>query len=210
MAGETSHGLVDIWTIAEPNTYPQLIRFADQYPTTQLAGRGTEDDPYEIATAEDLVAINNYDISAHYALVADIDLSGIVWSTAPILVFNGTFDGRGHTISNLIIEGDSYLGLFGYIMIDGVVTNLIIQDACIIGNKLVGALAGKSRSHITDCHATGNVTGVSYVGGLVGLIELGLIELGGPFEFYSNCSADVVLSGNDHVHNIANTTFYDY
>jgi len=90
-------------------------------------------------------------------------------------------------------------------MSDGVVTNLIIQDACIIGNKLVGALAGKSRSHVADCHMTGNVTGVSYVGSLVGLIEL----RGCYLEYYSNCSADAVLSGNDHVHNIANTTCHD-
>jgi len=205
MAGEKSDGLVDTWTITEPNSYPQLTRFTDQYPVIQLPGSGTEVDPYEIATAEDLAAINYYDISAHYALVADIDLSGIIWSTAPILVFNGTFDGRGHTISNLTIKGDSYLGLFGNIMTDAVVTNLIIQDACIIGNILVGALAGKSSSHITDCHATGSVTGVSYVGGLVGLIDL----YGNHLEFYSNCSADVVLSGNDHVQDIANTTVHD-
>ena len=208
MAGETSDGLADIWTIAEPNSYPQLTRFTDQYPVIQLPGSGTKDDPYKIATAEDLAAINYYDINAHYAFVADIDLSGIIWSTAPVLVFNGTFDGRGHTISNLIIEGDSYLGLFGNIMTDAVVTNLIIQDACIIGNKLVGALAGKSRSHITDCHVTGNITGVSYVGGLAGLIEIRNYR-SSSLEFYSNCSADVVLSGNDHVHNIANTTVHD-
>jgi len=205
LADESSNGLADIWTIVEPNDYPQLTRLTDQYAITQLAGSGTEDDPYQISNAEELAAINNYDISAHYTLVADIDLSGIVWATAPILFFNGIFDGRDHTISNLIIEGDYYLGLFGNIMDNGVVTNLTIQDACIIGYRYVGALAGKSFEHIANCHVTGNITGEYYVGGLVGLIDL----YGHPLEFFSNCSADVVLSGNDHVNNIANTAVND-
>jgi hypothetical protein len=208
MAGEISDGLVDMWTIAEPNSYPQLTRFTDQYTITQLSGSGTEDDPYEIATAGDLAAINYYDIDAHYELVADIDLSGIKWSTAPILVFGGTFDGRGHTISNLTIDGCGYLGLFGRIMSDGVVTDLTVQDALIVGyDDYIGALVGMSLGHIENCHATGSVAGDSYVGGLAGLISL----FGSPdFEgFYPDCTADVVVSGNNCVDNIANTGFYN-
>ena len=207
ITGETSDGLTDIWIIAEPNSYPQLTRFSDQYPVIQLPGSGTEGDPYEIATAEELAAINYYDIDAHYALVGDIDLSGIVWSTAPILLFDGTFDGRGRTISNLTINGGSYLGLFGKIMTDGVVTNLTIQDACIIGDYLIGSLAGLSYGRITDCHATGSVSGESNVGGLVGLVDM----LCGSFleEHISGCTADVVVSGNGNVDNIANTSYYD-
>jgi hypothetical protein len=157
------------------------------------------DDPYEITIAEELVAIIDYDINAHYVLVADIDLSGMVWATAPILFFDGTFDGQNHTISNLSIEGINYVGLFGEIMANGVVRNLTIQDAFIIGNERVGILAGESTGHITNCYVTGNVTGVSYVGGLVGSVYGSTFE-----ESISDCTANVVLSGNDNVHNIAN------
>jgi hypothetical protein len=200
MIGETSNGLADIWTILEPNTYPQLTRLTEQYTVTQLPGSGTADDPYKIATAAELVAINNYDINASYVLVADIDMSGMVWATVPIFSFDGTFDGRGHTISNLNIDGGDYLGLFCMIRNNGVVTNLIIQDAYINGHRYIGALSGMSFGHITNCHVTGSVTGVSYVGGLVGSAFVELI---------SDCTADVVLSGDDHVHNIANAHRFD-
>jgi hypothetical protein len=207
MTSETSNGLVDIWTIAEPNTYPQLTRLTSQYHVTQLPGSGTEDDPYEIATAEDLAAINDYDINAHYALVGDIDLSGITWSTAPILLFGGTFDGRGHTISNLTIDGSSYLGLFGKIMSDGIVTDLTIQNTYIIGYDYIGSLAGCSYGRIKNCHATGSVTGEFLVGGLVGLVNM---LYGTTFEdSVSDCTVDVAVSGNNYVDNIANTHFYD-
>jgi hypothetical protein len=195
MTGETSNGVADIWTITEPNTYPQLTRFTEQYTVTQLPGSGTSDDPYEIVTTVDLMAINDYDINAHYVLVADIDMSGMVWATAPILFFDGTFDGRGHTISNLNIKGSDYLGLFGKILTNGVVTNLTIQDAYIIGNKRVGILAGVSLGHITNCHVTGNVTGVSNVGDLASSAKV---------KFISDCTSDVALSGNEYVYNIAN------
>ena len=207
ITGETSDGLADIWTIAEPNSYPQLTRFSDQYPVIQLPGSGTEDDPYEITTVEDLAAINYYDIDAYYALVADIDLSGIVWSNAPISFFDGTFDGRGHTISNLTIYGGSYLGLFGRILSDGVVTNLTIQDACVIGDYLIGTFAGSSYGYITNCHATGSVSGESGVGGLVGMVNMLYSTF--LFEYISDCTADVVVSGNDYVDDIANISYYD-
>ena len=207
MTEETSNGVADIWTIAEPNTYPQLNRLTDQYSTKQLSGSGTLDDPYEIATVEDLVTINDYDIDAYYILVEDIDMSGMVWGTAPITFFNGTFDGRGHTISNLTIKGDNFLGLFGKIMTNGVVTNLTIQNAYIVGYERVGALAGESfLAHITNCHVTGSVTGTCSVGGLAGVVII-------PFhtaleDYVSDCSTDVALSGNDEVDNIANVDLY--
>jgi hypothetical protein len=165
------------------------------------------DDPYEIASAADLVAINDYDINAHYVLVADIDMSGMDWATAPIFFFNGTLDGQGHTISNLTIEGGSNLGLFSKILTNGIVTNLTIQNVDIIGHRFVGALAGESYGHITNCHVTGSVTGEDFVAGLVGLAKI-------PYwttleEYISGCTSDVVLSGDNYVHNIANAIFYD-
>ena len=51
-------------------------------------------------------------------LDADIDFSGISEQFEPIgndNCFRGTFDGQGHTISNLNVTSNStYVGLFGY------------------------------------------------------------------------------------------------
>jgi hypothetical protein len=229
--GEVSNGVADIWTITEPNTYPQLTRLDEQYPITQLDGSGTPDDPYKIATAEDMMTINFHDnINAHYALFADIDMSGMVWTAAPISFFNGTFDGRGYTISNLTIkaggynvtfggrmnpvytrtlEGSNNIGLFGRILANGVVTNLTIQDADIIGYRYVGALAGQSFGHITNCHVTGNVTGYSVVGGVVGSVRIPRYDYGAYENYISDCTADVKVFGIYNVNNIANVIYYD-
>jgi hypothetical protein len=96
-------------------------------------GSGTADDPYQIATAADLIALgedpNDYD--KHFILTADIDLDPNlpgrkVFDKAVIAPdtdagedyfqgtgFTGVFDGNDHTISHLTITGVSYLGLLG-------------------------------------------------------------------------------------------------
>ena len=74
------------------------------------AGSGTQADPYIITTPAELQAIND-DLSAHYKLGNDIDLSDFDW--VPIafsghndfssIYFSGSLDGDGHKISNLQI-----------------------------------------------------------------------------------------------------------
>ena len=89
-------------------------------------GTGTKDDPYLIATAEQLNAVRlSYLKGVYYKLIADIDLSG--WGNwVPIggtrayggwpsnsgyahygsFCFSGVFDGNGHTISGMTIKID--------------------------------------------------------------------------------------------------------
>lgn len=78
-------------------------------------GSGTKDDPYQIATAEQLDAIHDWPTATYYVLVNDIDLSGIEW-----VPYSGyiNFDGQGHTVSNLTIirtdvSGEVNIGMFG-------------------------------------------------------------------------------------------------
>lgn len=84
-------------------------------------GDGSEENPYQVSTAEQLDAVRN-DLSAHYIQTADIDLSGINWKpigwketeiisdTAEIYYqysvedFNGTFDGDNHKITGINIK----------------------------------------------------------------------------------------------------------
>ncbi len=75
-------------------------------------GAGTPDDPYQIATAEQLLALDAVGPSGAgmcYRLVADIDLAGTEWAHPVIASFAGTLDGNGHVLqANLDMTGRTY------------------------------------------------------------------------------------------------------
>ena len=110
---------------------------------SQPHGTGTEDDPYQIGTAQELAwlayAVNNQMESAGYCavLTADIDLGYCRWPVIGALssngqrAYTGTFDGRGHTVSGLYITslgGRQKLGLFGVAQ-DAVIRNLTVRGS---------------------------------------------------------------------------------
>jgi len=152
-------------------------------------GSGTADDPYQIATVADLIALGNEpnDYDKHFILTADIDLDPNlpgrkVFDKAIIAPdtnavedyfqgtpFSGVFDGNGHTISHLTIKGAGYLGLFGNLEFGAKVKDLGVVDVNIAGSgDYVGALAVDNGGTVTRCYSTGTVTGSSDgVGGLV-------------------------------------------
>ena len=84
--------------------------------------------------------------------------------------FAGVFDGNGHTISHLTIEGYGYLGLFGQLKYGAIVKNLGMLDVNVRGTgDLVGALVGFGRGDVSECHSSGLVSSTGEgVGGLVG------------------------------------------
>lgn len=143
---------------------------------TYSGGSGTEDDPYQIATAEDLVELsqdpNNWD--KNFLLTADIDMTG--QTMTPIgsdedSAFRGEFDGDGHSISNLHMNMPDVnnVGLFGY-AVSARISNLNLADVNVTGHAFVGALVGTYASGkvIRSCSVTGSLTGHSYVGALCG------------------------------------------
>ncbi len=155
-------------------------------------GTGEPNDPYQIATAQDLIDLGNdpcnYDKC--FVLIADIDLSGYTFDRAVIAPdvdadesdyqgteFGGFFDGRGHVIHHLQIEGKSYLGLFGICSSGAVLSHLCLEVVDVNGNGVnVGGLVGENDSGmITTSYSTGSVNGSSYVGGLVGNNDKGTI-----------------------------------
>ena len=106
-------------------------------------GKGEPNNPYQIATADDLIALgedpNDYD--KHFILTADIDLEPslpgrkvfdkavIAPDTGPAsgfqgASFTGAVDSNSHTISHLTITGIDYLGLFGSLESGARVENL--------------------------------------------------------------------------------------
>jgi len=171
-------------------------------------GTGEPNDPYQIATAEQLISIGlDYALlHKHYILIEDIDLDpnlpgGRVFTDALIaqdksdsgywgVVFDGVLDGQGHTIANLHIDvqhGYS-AGLFG--MLEGLVKDLRLTDVVISGSPC-GAIAGMNGGMIIRCSVTGQISGSEDVGGLVGSnsLESSLVE----------CQAQVRVTGDENV-----------
>ena len=152
-------------------------------------GTGEPDDPYQIATVEDLILLgeSSEDYDKHFILTTDIDLDPNlpgrkVFDKAVIapdidpfknyyqgIRFTGIFDGNGLTISNLTIKGTGYLGLFGRLGNRGKISNLGLDTVDVKGTGYyVGGLVGENYGHITTSYSTGIVLGYYKVGGLVG------------------------------------------
>jgi hypothetical protein len=160
-------------------------------------GSGTARDPYQIATAADLIALGETpsDYDKHFLLTADIDLDpnlpgrkvfdkAVIAAGANNMIgwfdgssFTGVFDGNRHKISHLTIKGEEHLGLFGSLGVGGEIKDLGIVDVDITGSdSVVGALVGSNGitwwdvggGMITRCYSTGSVSGKYRVGGLVG------------------------------------------
>ena len=87
-------------------------------------------------------------------LGADIDLENLAWT--PIgngsNGFNGTFDGNGHTIRNLVVHGETSVGLFGYALNGGNVKNLTVKNAYVEGHDYAGVIMGRGYTDIVNCH----------------------------------------------------------
>ena len=100
--------------------------------------------------------------SLNCVLLADITLTED-WSPVCIGGYAGTFDGRGHKISNLKLKAPgSNFGLFFGILENAVVKNLTVEvpntDMRSYGN--VGAVVGNNNGTIENCHSIINA-GVS-------------------------------------------------
>ena len=85
--------------------------------------------------------------------------------------FTGVFDGNGHVISGLTIDGASYyMGLFGRLESGAEVKNLGVVDLRVTGRwGYVGGLVGQNYDGaVINCYTAGRISGGGNVGGLVG------------------------------------------
>jgi hypothetical protein len=165
---EIANGTSDFWQMPEQEGPPVLSRF-NNAEQQQPEGSGTIEDPYLITEVSDLGSIW-YRPFAHYILTNNIDLSDILWSTAPIPWFDGTFDGNGFHIENLHIQGAGLLGLFGKLRSNANVQYLRLLDFNISGTSNdIGGLAGSNYGIIINSGCTGTIdNGYQNIGGLVG------------------------------------------
>ena len=141
---------------------------------------------YKISTEESLrafaAAVKADDGNGTYAhagvtlyLAGDIALTGTwkpVGSTATYVgdFFAGTFDGCGHTISGLNVQGSTAnQGLFAAIN-KATIRNLNVSGTVNCGTKnYVGGIVGKVQDGtIENCSFSGSVTGGGHTGGIAG------------------------------------------
>jgi len=174
-------------TITMPDSYVELVA---NYAYNYSGGAGTVNNPYLIASKSDLLILGSrtIDYGKSFKMTADIDLSGTNFSKAIIAPdilngnswtfdgtrFAGSFDGDGHVVKNLTINGDvgsvtnDCVGLFGSVV--GTIKSLGLVDCSIIGHDLVGGICGSLYVDgiISNCYSIGVISGESEVGGLCG------------------------------------------
>ena len=154
-------------------------------------GQGTQEDPYQIATGEQLALLVQTDATAtagkYYVLTEDIrlnDTSAEDWKQSATpwvqsdVSFRGQLDGQGHVVEGLFIDADvtttTRAGLFCFIGPGAVVKNVGIVKADLKA-KFVGSIAAYiehmdgTPPRISNCFAASSVKiqGAD-VGGLVG------------------------------------------
>ncbi|MFR9585308.1 MAG: hypothetical protein SNI20_04185 [Rikenellaceae bacterium] len=159
------------------------ITWADFAASSFAGGSGTESDPYQIATAEQMayfaVQLNTGSSgkpgqnTTKYTLTADVDLLDRQW----VYInngFSGIFDGAGHTISGLYMSypDQTSVALFPYTSSSAVVKNLLV-DGFVEGYDSVGGIVGSNYGEIFQCGFSGETKGYYeygniYLGGLTG------------------------------------------
>lgn len=194
----------DMGVFTKPQEYPNEIIFTrgefkildvdlvnetpdlSSFTTYNQVGKGTATEPYlimnetqlrDLATQNNLTPVSS---ETYFKLVYDIDLGEKEWT--PIATysnpFSGIFDGNGHTVKGLVVNGKNEdQGFFGYLGKGSVVKELSVEGKVI--HSLTddtqasgyGILAGGNKGSIIACSTVGTVTtngNTTMTGGLVG------------------------------------------
>lgn len=179
-------------TYQSANTsYTRLIPLASY--GTPFEGSGTANDPWIIATEDDLLRLanqsnaeNNHNDYAgkHFLITADITLtqpwpvissckSGTLDNLVKPKRFSGIIHGDNHAIANLNVTNtgsNSTTGLVGYLGLGGRIENLTIASGTITGVQNTGAFAGYCLAGdltVLTNFATVKATN-NYIGGIAG------------------------------------------
>lgn len=141
---------------------------------------------FTIDSAEELAGVSKLSLEENVTfdgvtlrLTRDIDLDGHKWT--PIRTFDGTFEGQGHTVSNMYVEEkDAVSGFFGYLSGGALVKDLTVADAEVVvpptnGYFYQGVFAGwANNASVINCGTSGSLTvdasgsDVPSVGGFIG------------------------------------------
>ena len=142
-------------------------------------GAGTASDPWQVATAEQLKAVNDFP-TAYFIQTADIDLDGAEWQPmcgSKETSFKGVYDGNGKAILGLsITSGANGAGLFGIMHTPGVIRNVTIVGAEVVAGNWSGILVGTNGNWevaggtVENCAVfNSQIDGADCIGGIAGV-----------------------------------------
>ena len=191
-------------TVGGDNTSPKTVSVTQEwYPMVIVpTPDGSASYPFIVNSAATLQKVGSgtdgWTPDKHYRQTANITLSGLF---TPINNFNGTYDGGGYFIDNLIISSSANSqGMFSRILNGGVVRNVALTGAYVGFRNdtwtVIGGIAGNNGGTIENCYVTGGIWGWNDVGGIAGF-NAGVIQ-----NCYTNCS--VTANGNDDGYDLEN------
>lgn len=185
-------------------------------------GSGTQLDPYIITNSSQLDEMRD-NLTAYYELSNDIDMTGVSWTAVGdwYVYFEGAFDGKGHTISNLqwSYNDPDYShpqGLFGAVFEPAWIKNVFLTnfsyttndtgDEQCCGGAVVGADDSDSPWEFSNIHVKGIIDArkSEFFGGVIGYTNTqypGLILDNVSFEgdVYSGAALGGLISGQANI-----------
>jgi len=182
---------------ATPGGYPVFASnsaFADKAAAYDglVDGDGSAEDPYQLSTVYELQLVSErLGEGDSFELTRDIDAAVTAeWFDAgsgpqgfePLgndtLGFNGTFDGNGYVVTDLVVNRSRSdgTGLFGTVASRGTLSRVGVESVAVTGNDGVGGLVGNNRGVVRNSSVSGRVDGNRTVGGLVGWNDGGTVR----------------------------------
>lgn len=183
------------------------------YASSPFAGGdGTEENPYQVSTPEQLNEVRNY-LDKYFIQINDIDLTvitgvngdyynnGAGWKPIGNETdkFSGTYNGCGYKIIGLKVNRDETCGLFG--VTNGKIHNLGIIESEIKG-QYAGSIAGVNYGVIINCYNKSTVSNPYPAKNIVNLAIGGIAGRNYTGGSITNCyntgniSATITASGN--------------
>ena len=165
----------------------------DDVAETIFQGSGTEEDPFQISSAEQLAGLSvlvnagNTFQGQYFKVSQPLDMGGRNFTpigfkqfspseSNPSVRFAGNFDGGGFEIANLTMQGMQHgayghHGLFGYTHSgNSIIKNIILINVDISAGNYVGGIIGRAASgtELSNCQVSGKISGYFYLGGIAG------------------------------------------
>jgi hypothetical protein len=207
--GETLYAEGEAYNVTDNVAF--IARYKNYWNGT---GSGAGNDPFLIATTDDLIQLSNrvnagedYE-GRYFLLVNDLVFDGTANNFTAIgnntHRFNGTFDGNHHSISGINInKSQNFQGLFGVVGQNGTVKGVTLQDCTIKGDAYSGSIVGGNDGTVERCLVLGSTVQGTESGGVVGYTNGNL-----RFNYYTgnnttgigfdnhNSNVDNILGGN--------------
>lgn len=149
-------------------------------------GKGTDDDPFQIKTKDDMLKLAKFTNTEAYPfngryfkVLNDIDFGTTTYDCVGVDAgsFNADFDGNGKQFLNIncsFEKTESGRGLFGNVGPQGAVHDLILKSGTISAYRENGGIAGKVYGKVYNCDNYANIYSTSSsAAGIVGYVKTG-------------------------------------